>query len=54
MHAGQIGTLAEVIEHYNRAPKASSGHSELKPLRLNANERRQLEAFLRSLSGGIR
>ena len=54
MHAGQIGTLAEAIEHYNRAPKTSSGHSELKPLRLSADERRQLEAFLRSLSGGIR
>jgi cytochrome c peroxidase len=54
MHAGQIGTLAEVIDHYNRAPKAPSGHSELKPLRLSAQEQRQIEAFLRSLSGGIR
>jgi cytochrome c peroxidase len=52
MHAGQIGTLAGVIEHYNLAPRASSGHSELKPLRLSAREQRQLEAFLRSLSGG--
>jgi cytochrome c peroxidase len=50
MHAGQIGTLTEVIEHYNRAPKAPSGHSELEPLRLSAQERRQIEAFLRSLS----
>jgi cytochrome c peroxidase len=54
MHAGQIGTLAGVIEHYNRAPKAPSGHSELEPLRLRAQERRQIEAFLRSLSGGVR
>jgi len=54
MHAGQIGTLAEVIEHYNRAPQAPSGRSELEPLRLSALERRQIEAFLRSLSGGIR
>ena len=53
MHAGQFGTLAEVIEHYNRAPKAPAGHSELNPLRLSAREQRQLEAFLRSLSGGI-
>ncbi len=53
MHAGQFGTLAEVIEHYNRAPKAAAGHSELNPLRLSAREQRQLEAFLRSLSGGI-
>jgi cytochrome c peroxidase len=54
MHAGQMGTLAAVIDHYNRAPKAPSGHSELEPLRLSAQEQRQIEAFLRSLSGGIR
>jgi cytochrome c peroxidase len=54
MHAGQFGTLSEVIEHYSRAPKAPEGHSELEPLRLSAHERRQLEAFLRSLSGGTR
>jgi cytochrome c peroxidase len=54
MHAGQIETLAAVIEHYNRAPKAPAGHSELEPLRLSAQERRQLEAFLRSLSGNTR
>ena len=51
MHAGQFGTLAEVVEHYDRAPRAPAGHTELKPLRLSAPERRQLEAFLRSLSG---
>jgi cytochrome c peroxidase len=51
MHAGQFSTLSEVIEHYNRAPKSPAGHSELKPLRLSAQERRQIEAFLRSLSG---
>lgn len=51
MHAGQFGTLREVVDHYNRAPKAAAGHSELQPLRLSAQERRQIEAFLRSLSG---
>ena len=51
MHAGQVGTLSEVIEHYNRAPEAPAGHSELEPLGLSAQERRQIEAFLRSLSG---
>jgi cytochrome c peroxidase len=50
MHAGQIATLAQVIEHYDRAPKAPAGHSELKPLKLSASERRQIEAFLRTLS----
>src|SRR5688572_28663993 len=54
MHAGQFSTLSEVIDHYNRAPKAPAGHSELEPLRLSAQERRQIEAFLRSLSGGTK
>jgi cytochrome c peroxidase len=54
MHAGQFRTLGEVVAHYNRAPKAPAGHSELEPLRLGAQERRQIEAFLRSLSGGTR
>jgi len=50
MHAGQIASLAEVIEHYDRAPKAPFGHSELKPLELSEKERRQIEGFLRTLS----
>jgi cytochrome c peroxidase len=49
MHAGQLATLSEVIDHYDRAPKAPFGHSELKPLKLSAKERRQIEAFLRTL-----
>jgi cytochrome c peroxidase len=53
MHAGQIGTLAEVIDHYDRAPKAPAGHSELKPLKLSAQEKRQIEAFLRTLSAPV-
>lgn len=53
MHAGQFATLAEVLEHYNRAPAAPSGHTELKPLALSRGELRQLEAFLRTLSGGV-
>jgi cytochrome c peroxidase len=53
MHAGQFQTLAEVLQHYNTAPAAPAGHSELKPLRLTPEELRQLEAFLRSLSGGV-
>ena len=54
MHTGQFGTLSQVVDHYNRAPKAPAGHSELEPLRLSTQERRQIEAFLRSLSGGTR
>ena len=51
MDAGQLATLAEVLDHYNRAPAAAIGHSELRPLRLKPVELRQLEAFLRTLSG---
>jgi cytochrome c peroxidase len=49
MHAGQLATLSEVIDHYDRAAKAPFGHSELKPLKLSATERRQIESFLRTL-----
>ena len=38
MHAGQFATLGEVLAHYNRAPRAPAGHTELKPLRLNPRE----------------
>jgi cytochrome c peroxidase len=38
-----------VVAHYDRAPAAPFGHSELKPLGLSATERRQIEAFLRTL-----
>lgn len=50
MHAGQFGTLREVLEHYNRAPDAPSGYSELHPLGLSETELDQLEAFLKTLS----
>src|SRR5690606_24470110 len=53
MHAGQFATLAEVLDHYNRAPEAPAGHSELVPLGLSATELAQLEAFLRSLSSPL-
>jgi cytochrome c peroxidase len=49
MHAGQFATLDEVVAHYARAPKAPSGKSELKPLKLRESELRQLAAFLRAL-----
>ena len=53
MHAGQIPTLAAVVSHYNEAPRAPFGHSELKALGLSGEEMRQLEAFLRTLSGPL-
>ncbi|MEO8519800.1 MAG: hypothetical protein ABI603_00470 [Acidobacteriota bacterium] len=54
MNAGQLATLADVLAHYNRAPAAAIGHSELRPLGLKAQELRQLEAFLQTLSGPIK
>lgn len=53
MDAGQLPTLRAVLDHYNRAPESGHHHSELKPLRLNATELRQLEAFLGTLSAPL-
>ena len=53
MHAGQLATLAEVINHYNRAPGAMVGHNEAKTLDLGRREKRQLEAFLHTLTGPV-
>jgi cytochrome c peroxidase len=53
MHAGQIGTLEEVIAHYAAAPEPPGGHSELRPLELTEEERAQLLAFLESLDPGM-
>ncbi len=54
MHAGQFATLEEVVAHYDRAPKAPAGESELERLKLSDREKRQLVAYLRTLSGGTR
>jgi len=43
----------DVLDHYNRAPAAATGHGELRPLRLKAPELSQLETFLRTSSGPI-
>ena len=53
MHAGQLATLADVIRHYDRAPAAPLGHSELRSLHLSATEQRQLAAFLQTLSSPV-
>jgi cytochrome c peroxidase len=53
MHQGQLATLPEVLEHYNRAPSAMIGHNEAEPLALSRRELAQLEAFLDTLSGPI-
>jgi cytochrome c peroxidase len=53
MHAGQFATLEEVLAHYNSAPAAPAGHSELKPLNLSQEEIAQIIAFLDTLRGPI-
>ncbi|HEU0202752.1 MAG TPA: cytochrome c peroxidase [Burkholderiaceae bacterium] len=53
MHAGQFASLAQVLEHYNRAPTTPQGHSELKPLGLTRAEIDQLVAFLGTLNGPV-
>ncbi len=52
-HKGQISTLAELLNHYSRAPLAMTGHNEAKPLDLSRRERRQIEAFLTTLAAPI-
>lgn len=62
MHAGQLADLIAVVEHYNKAPDPFSdlpeldgtisnhgAHSDVKPLHLSEEEKRQLIAFLKLL-----
>ncbi len=53
MHKGQLKTLRDVLVHYNEAPPAMIGHSELDSLDLNERELRQLEAFLQTLDAPL-
>jgi len=53
MHKGQHATLADVLQHYNEAPPAMIGHSEIEPLNLSQRELRQLEAFLETLDAPL-
>ena len=50
MHAGQFTTLEGVLNHYNEAPAAPQGHSELEALHLSEEQLNQIIAFLRTLS----
>ncbi|MEX1032189.1 MAG: hypothetical protein WDZ30_02405, partial [Cellvibrionaceae bacterium] len=50
MHKGQMTTLTQVLDHYNRAPAAIIGHNEAEPLGLSRAELKQLEAFLETLA----
>jgi cytochrome c peroxidase len=52
MHDGSLATLEAVVEHYDRGGVDNPGKSPLlAPLGLNAEERKALVSFLRSLTG---
>jgi cytochrome c peroxidase len=54
MHDGRYATLEEVVDHYNRGgdPDAVGTRAvQIKPLRLTPDERADLVAFLKTLSG---
>jgi len=53
MHAGQIETLEEVMDHYNEAPAGPHNHTDLFELNLNEKELAQLVAYMKALSGPI-
>jgi cytochrome c peroxidase len=54
MHDGSLTTLEEVIEFYDRGARPNPWlDAEIQPLRLTADDKRALEAFLQSLSGTI-
>lgn len=50
MHAGQFTTLKGVLTHYNEAPPAPMGHTELEQLHLSDDQLDQIIAFLGTLS----
>jgi len=55
MHDGSLSTLSDVIEHYNKGGvKNPNLDPEIQPLNLSSEDKRQLEAFLRSLTGKLR
>ena len=54
MHDGSLGTLEDVVDHYDRGGRANPFlDEELRPLRLTMGEKQDLIAFLRALSGTL-
>lgn len=51
MHDGSLQTLREVVDWYDRGGSGDPGKDPMvHPLRLSETQKRQLEAFLRSLT----
>lgn len=53
MHNAAYDSLRAVLDHYNRAPAASVGQSELVPLHLRETELEQLGSFLTTLTAPV-
>jgi cytochrome c peroxidase len=53
MHDGQFLTLDNVLNHYNQAPEAMIGKSDVLPLELTTEQLDQLRHFLLSLDSPI-
>ncbi len=54
MHDGSLATLEDVIDYYDKGGRAHPGlDPEIRPLRLTADEKKALVAFLQSLNGVI-
>jgi cytochrome c peroxidase len=55
MHDGSFADLAEVIEYYDRGGEPNPQlDPKMRPLHLSAEDKRDLVAFLRGLTGGVR
>jgi cytochrome c peroxidase len=50
MHNAWYTNLREILDHYNRAPAATIGQTELQPLHLTPTEPAHLESFLHTLT----
>ena len=53
MHDGQFSTLDNVLSHYNQAPEANIGKSDVLPLELTTKQLDQLRYFLLSLDSYV-
>lgn len=52
-HDGSKATLADVLAHYTQSALPAERDVELRPVRLTADERAALEAYLRALDGPV-
>ncbi len=52
MHDGSLKTLEEVVEHYNKGGNANPYlDKDMKPLNLTDQEKKDLVAFMKALTG---